>query len=71
MKDLLRQPFSSGSKKYYSLFDVLVKNNQDLITSLVGKYPGDAETNLFTGMEKSTSEIKTALSNIKVQADPW
>ena len=49
----LRQASTTDEKWDYNdnIFDILIRNNEDLITALVGKFPADQNKNILTGME--------------------
>ena len=49
----LRQASTTEDEWSYddNIFDILIRNNENLITALVGKFPADENKNLLTGME--------------------
>ena len=52
-KPSFRQASTTDDRWGYNdnIFDIMIRNNEDLITALVGKFPADENTNLLSGME--------------------
>ena len=50
---LVRQASTTDDRWDYNdnIFDIMIRNNEDLITALVGKFPADENKNILTGME--------------------
>ena len=79
LRDKVKLERQSTSNDQYSpedsMFDIMIRNNENLITALIGKAEGDGTTNLLKtvndGIVKSGETIAQKIEGIKMGIDSF